>query len=144
MRSILKVGKCEKENYMKKVLLTIFLIMFTSLSANATYSVHFGNTGRPAFAVHGGMVRRSINTFGSNAAFLPSNRALAGQRQRAIARERAITRALSSMGNPYAGRCNRTYSYNANAVAVEPSRFSRDYTPRTQKSYTRDGITYYN
>lgn len=134
---------------MKKFLLTILMIMLTSLSANATYSVHFGNTGRPAFAVHGGTMRRSINTFGSNAAFTPENRALAGQRMRAIARERAITKAIGSMGNygnTYArGGYNRAYSYRAaSTVAVEPSRFSKDYTPRTQRSYTRDGITYYN
>lgn len=133
---------------MKKVLLTLLMIMLTSLSAHATYSVHFGNTGRPAYTVHGGTMRRSINTFGSNAAFTPANRALAGQRMRAIARERAITKAISSMGNQYAGGgYGRPYSYSYRAASVataEPSRFSKDYTPRTQKSYTRGGITYYN
>ncbi len=138
---------------MKKFLLTILMIMLTSLSAHATYSVHYGNTGVPSFAVYGGTMRRSLHSFGSNAAFTPSNRVLAGRRMRAIAREKAITKAISSMGSssrysqPYAagGGYGRAYSYQAASVAtVEPSRFSKDYTPRTQKSYTRGGITYYN
>ncbi len=126
---------------MKKVLLTLLMIIFTSLSANATYTVHFGNTGHPAYAVHGGTVRRSLHSFGSNAAFTPSNRI----RPARVSRTKAMTRAMKNM-NRYGGNgYGNAYSYRAaNVVSVEPSRFSRNYTPRTQRSYTRSGITYYN
>lgn len=134
---------------MKKFLLTVLLIMFTSLSANATYSVSFGNTGRPAFVSHGGM-SRSMHNFGSNAAFTPRNRAYAGIRNREIQRQKAVTRAISSMAAQNYGNSNynyqRTMNGTRNSVAVQNqvSRFDRNYTVKTQKSYTRGGVTYYN
>lgn len=126
--------------------------MFTSLSANATYSVHFGNTGRPAFTSHGGGLRRPMHSFGSNAAFTPANRRYAGIRNRAIQREKAITRAISSMGSRnyyansgYGGRGYSSYYRTASTNTVEPSRLNKNYTPsKVTKSYTRNGITYYN
>lgn len=135
---------------MKKFLLTVLLIMFTSLSANATYSVSFGNTGRPAFVSHGGGMPRSMHNFGSNAAFTPRNRVYAGIRNREIQRQKAVTRAIRSMASQNCGNSNynyqRTMGTTRNSVAVQNqvSRFDRNYTVRTQKSYTRGGVTYYN
>lgn len=139
---------------MKRFLLLLLLFMFTSLSAQATYSVHFGNTGRPAFRSHGGGMYRSVNRFGSNAAFTPANRRYAGVRNRAIQRDKAITKAISSMGtrnyninsgSGYGGSGSSSYYRAANIATVEPSRLSKNYTPaKTKKIYTKDGITYYN
>lgn len=103
--------------------------MFTSLSAEATTQVFFGNTGRPASYSHGFSSRRSLSNFGSNAIFTPENRAYAGYRRRINKREDAITNAIQSIANKN-NRC---------------SNLSRNYTPaRTKTSYTRNGITYYN
>lgn len=112
---------------MKKFIATVLLLMFTSLSANATTQVFFGNTGRPV-SYSRGFHRSSMHNFGSNAAFTPANRAYAGFRNRQIKRQKAITKAIA-----------------ATAQRSMPSTLSRNYTPtRTTTSYTRDGITYYN
>ena len=113
---------------MKKILLTTLLILLTGLpnAALANYG-----TAR----------------FGANAAFTPRNRQ--------IQMQKAYTKALSNYGNRnyyfHTGNCGssaaNSAAYNtvaADTVATEPSRFSRDYTPRTTKRYTKNGLTYYN
>ncbi len=112
---------------MKKIIATVLLLLFTSLSANATTQVFFGNTGRPV-SYSRGFHRASYNNFGSNAAFKPANRTYAGIRNRQISREKALTKAIA-----------------ASAQRNMTSTLSRNYTPtRARSSYTRDGITYYN
>ena len=53
---------------------------------------------------------------------------------------RAVLMVWGGYGGAYgmSSRANRAY------VAEQPSRFSKDYTIKPQKSYTRNGITYYN
>ena len=121
---------------MKKILLTTLLILLTGLPNTAL--ANYG-TAR----------------FGANAAFTPRNRAIAGYRNRQIQMQKAYTKALSNYGNRnyyfHTGNCGssaaNSAAYNtvaADTVATEPSRFSRDYTPRTTKRYTKNGLTYYN
>lgn len=113
---------------MKKFLLMLILIGFTSLSANATYEVSYGMGGQRTSVSHGFQTTHSVNGFGRNALFLPENTARAGSRARQIEMQRAMTQALASNMN----------SQN------EVSRYDRSYTVRTQRSYTKNGITYYN
>lgn len=132
---------------------TLLLIAFNCVPANATYQVFFGNTGRPTHYSHGIGNARSVHHFGSNAAFTPANARAAGARQRAVAREKAITNAINSMGNRnygnnigYNGNGYGMAAYSNRSVNVEPvSRFDKSSTPnRATKSYTRNGVTYYN
>lgn len=135
---------------MKKFLLVLFLTGFTCLSANA-YSVHYMN-GHPVSVNYSNGYSRSINNFGRNAAFLPQTQARAARYRRAVARQVAITKAIENMGNNrYPSRCgygapNRINHINtASAVTSgNVSRLNRNYSIKSQKSYSRNGITYYN
>ena len=86
---------------MKKFIATVLLLMFTSLSANATTQVFFGNTGRPV-SYSRGFHRSSMHNFGSNAAFTPANRAYAGFRNRQI---------KTTKSNYKSHSCNSTKKY---------------------------------
>ncbi len=137
---------------MKKVLVMLVMVLFSCVPANATYQVFFNAGGVPISRAHGGGMRHSINNFGSNAGFTPQNIRREQARRRAVAREEAITNAINAMGrnNSYNGGMNGMYSnYSPRATSrtavVEQSRFDRNYTPaRTTRSYTRNGVTYYN
>ncbi len=125
---------------MKKFLLTALVILMTCMSAQATQFVRYSITGRP--------IVRSSTHFGRNALYTPANRMRAGARSRAYAREKAITRAISSMGQRCYAGAQGGYIPMRNSVASTPiatqSRFNKNYVIRTPKSYTRNGITYYN
>ncbi len=138
---------------MKKVLVMLVIVLFSCVPANATYQVFFNAGGVPTSRAYGGGMRHSINNFGSNAGFTPRNIRREQARRRAVAREEAFTKAISSMGNNgynngmnprmYANYSQRSVSRTA--VVDQQSRFDRNYTPaRSTKSYTRNGVTYYN
>lgn len=138
---------------MKKVLVLLVMILFSCVPVNASYQVFYNAGGVPISRAYGGGMRHSINNFGSNALFTPQNIRREQARRRAIAREEAITNAINSMGknNRYNGGMNpRMYSNytprsTSRTAVVEQSRFDRNYTPtRTTRSYTRNGVTYYN
>lgn len=138
---------------MKKVLVMLVMLLFSCVPANATYQVFFNAGGVPVSRAYGGGMRHSINNFGSNAGFTPRNIRREQARRRAVAREEAITNAINSIGrnNGYNGMNSRMYanysqrSVSRTAVVEQQSRFDRNYTPaRTTKSYTRNGVTYYN
>ncbi len=113
---------------MKKFLAVLFILLLTTGDAFATVQVNFNNAGARSSVSHGARAPRYAHNFGRNAAFLPSNRAYAGTRNRQIQREKAMTRAIAS------------YSQQA-----QVSRFDKNYTvTTTQKTYTRGGVTYYN
>lgn len=112
---------------MKKFIVLILVMLFTAINAEATTTVFYGNAGRPIYRSHGAAYRTSANRFGSNAAFTPANRTMAGRSMRMGQYQKAITRsvAVSSPRN-----C---------------STLNRNYVPHTAtSSYTRNGITYYN
>lgn len=58
---------------MKKFILTLIIIMFSCLSANATSQVFYTNTSKPSHISYGTRPIRSIDNFGYNAEFLPQN-----------------------------------------------------------------------
>ncbi len=132
---------------MKKLLLMFVLIGFTCLSANAGELLY--TLGVPMRYSSGNGTSRSIYRYGRNASFTPANQARAAARQRAIRRYEAITKSLE---NDVRNQCGSGGSYprnysNQRAVALQQpiSRFDRNYTvSRSQKAYTRGGVTYYN
>lgn len=78
---------------MKQILLLLLVIGFTSLSAQATTQVFYGNTGIPSNATYGATYNKSINNFGENAAFKPEN----------VRRREAIVRAQKHEDQYYNG-----------------------------------------
>ncbi len=134
---------------MKKFLLTLFVICFTCLASDAG-SLYFSG-GMPVRYSSGNGRSHSVNRYGTNAAFAPHTRARIVAKQRQIRRYNAITKALENYGSRsaygmggYGGAYGMSSRANRAYVAEQPSRFSKDYTIKPQKSYTRNGITYYN
>lgn len=126
---------------MKKFLLMILVIFFTSIEANATTQVFFTNTGRPSYRVVG--ANRSVTSmhnFGSNARFAPANAHRAQIGQRSTQRHKAMPR---SMAQKYPNSFGNQNIQNRQ-IATQTSRFNKNYTISSQKSYSRNGITYYN
>ena len=120
------------------------------MSVNAAEYIYGAGGRQPIARVSRGQVH-SIHNFGSNALFTPQNASRAGARNRAIAREKAMTRAIANCGSRrvgygYGGR----YGYGAqvaetvHVAPVEISRFDKNYKIGTPKSYTKNGITYFN
>lgn len=135
---------------MKKVLLTFLVILFTGMSANAGQLFFTG--GVPTHYSSGYGVSRSVHRYGTNAAYTPYNRTMTARRNREVRRYKAVTRAIqtgaynqSRVGyNGYGGGYSGAYRAQSAASAEPMSRLNKNYTIKTQKSYTRDGITYYN
>lgn len=127
---------------MKKFLLFMFVMFFVCLDANATTTVVFGNTGRPAYRVTGAYrSTRPIHNFGSNAGFTPANIRRAQIRQRAINREKAMTRAMArQIASGYSGQQSTTTAQRPTQI----SRFNKNYKISAQKTSTRNGVIYYN
>lgn len=125
---------------MKKFLLMVLVIFFTCLDANATTQVFFGNTGQPSYRVSGAYrSTSSVHRFGTNAGFAPQNIRRAQIRNRVINRQKAMTRS--------AKQCCRRYNTTAHTRTSAPaqiSRFNKNYKISTQKTVTRNGVTYYN
>lgn len=105
---------------MKKFILTILVIIFSAISTNAA-QIHYFN-GRPAYVrtTTGGM--RSLNNYGSNAAFAQniryanSRRAVMAARQRKFARQMA----RNNFSRPYG-----YYDMVRPARVARPSQISR-------------------
>ncbi len=136
---------------MKKIILTVLVILFSTMSVNAAEYIYGAGGRQPIARVSHGQVR-SIHNFGSNALFTPQNAIRAGARNRAIAREKAMTRAIANYGTGRVGYgYGGGYGYGtqvatqtARTAPVEISRFDKNYKISTPKSYTRNGITYFN
>lgn len=135
---------------MKKIILTVLVILFSTMSVNATEYIYGAGGRQPIARVSRGQVH-SIHNFGSNALFTPQNASRAGARNRAIAREKAMTRAIANCGNRRVGYgYGSRYGYGAqvaetaHVAPVEISRFDKNYKISTPKSYTKNGITYFN
>lgn len=71
---------------MKKILSGLLVVMFCSLSANATTFVKYNNAGSPS-TYNGFGQKINTNNFGSNAKFTPQARAAEKARQRALKHE---------------------------------------------------------
>lgn len=137
---------------MKKFLLMLLMICFTCLVSDAA-SVYYSG-GVPVRYSSGNGLSRSIHRYGTNAAFAPHNVRRASVRQRQIRRYNAITKAIENSGRRgygmgygmggYGGGYSMSRMGQRAYVAEQPSRFSKDFVIKPQKSYTRNGITYYN
>jgi len=127
---------------MKKIILTVLVLVFTTLSANASYMVHFNNTGRPVSYSRGIRPAASFNNYGRNASFSPGYR-------RVGPRHYARPHRMANQHRQYANCPNRYNSYARRGTAIssytpQTSRFSKNYTVPVTKSYSRGGMTYYN
>lgn len=145
---------------MKKFIILALLFMFTSLSANATSQVFFGNTGHAVSYSHGYSSRRSMNNFGSNAMYSPSYRECHRRYARPISGRYARPRSDYEYENNYQNIMNRTHArmararvqktYEINTVHRSKStvsRFSKNYqisnAMNSNKIVTCRGVTYY-
>ena len=136
---------------MKRFILILAVMIFTTLSANAMTVNYLG--GYPSRIVHPSGHTSSINNFGSNAAFLPQNTAATAQRLRMqqMQREYARLRGENRFAKPY-GYYDRGYAgykpygYGTpHSPRTQMSRFDRNYQITSQgHSYTRNGITYFD
>lgn len=142
----------------KKLLLTIILIGFTSLSANATYEVNYGMGGQMTSISHGFYTTHSVNNFGSNALFLPQNTNRGGYGRRYARPGDYYSR--SRCGDEYMSnhdiimeRTRMRQAYMGNRMYNTPnipptnnsiSRLDKNYTPSGYKTISSNGIIYYN
>lgn len=146
---------------MKKFILSLVIIMFSSLSANATSQVFFTNTGRPSHIYYGTRPIRSINNFGYNAGFLPRNNPYyyrtAGYRY-----ERGFARPAHCCARP---RSAYKYTHNRENINYRTqqrrlvttqraqsmpqknvqtiSRFDKNYSIAPTKRISANGVTFY-
>lgn len=137
---------------MKKFLLLICMIIFTSLSANATTTVYYNSAGAATHTRFGAGPRISSNMMRANphlnhmAMFSPPRPRYYGPRRYArnnFARPYGMVDPIMMPGY------NNQVVMNASAASAPKtqevtSRLSKNYQPRARKSYTRNGITYYN
>lgn len=132
---------------MKKIILTIFVILFMSLSSNATTIVSYGAGGVPMTATSGARRVSVVGDhygFGRNAMFHPDNVAKASK-QRALRNCRTCP-----YNNRYRKLTGNNYNYYpapmtpAPMIVPQVSRLNKSYTIAPKSSYTRNGITYYN
>ena len=75
---------------MKRFLLLLMVMSFTSTSAFAYYEVKYNNAGSPDY---------TSSQFGSNALFTPKNRDINAQKRREFRRLYAETEAIKNMNN---------------------------------------------
>lgn len=121
---------------MKKIILTVLLIAFTAMSAEATTFVRY-NPGGSVVSVRRGY-HNPTASFGSNARFTPANRRIVRRPARPARPYRC------RYEDCYGRRGARTVVNGSRRIESAPmSRFNKNYTISTQKSYTRNGITYY-
>ncbi len=124
------------------------MLLFVQCQANAygTVQVFYGNTGVSHSVSHGAGPRMSTSNFGSNALFTPTNARLAGERNRYIQRQKAMTRAMErTMANNNMMNPMPRYSNTVSTVQQpQMSRFSKDYRISAPQKTTRGGVTYYN
>lgn len=106
---------------MKKFLTSLVIMAFTSLSANATTQVFYGNTGAPTSATYGSTYNRSVDNFGSNAGFAPQN----------IQKREAIERAKKHEDQYYNG-LEKGRSVNINTTTINNNNSTTD-NPKQRK-----------
>lgn len=127
---------------MKKILFTVFLLIFTTLSANATTTfVHYNVAGAPVSVSHGWNAPVSMRR-----AQTAYNRSY--PHRYGYVRPARPARPARPCGyyNSSAGR--QYYNNNAIRTVSAPvntiSRLNKDYTIRPRRSYVANGIRYYN
>lgn len=145
---------------MKKFILSLVIILFSCLSANATSQVFFTNTGRPSHISYGSGPRKSIDNFGYNAGFLPQNNPYYYRRshhyQRRFAHPArccAKPRSAYKYSHNHANITYRTQqrkAYTTQRVQSSPrknnqtiSRFDKNYNLSPSKKISTNGVIFY-
>jgi hypothetical protein len=129
---------------MKKFVLTLLVLVFCSMGSTvfATTQVSYNVAGAVSTIKHGPSHTTTFaNNFGTNAAFSPHSIALASQRHRAM-RRATMANEYNYRNNNHGGRLSS--NGNSPAQVAPASRFNKSYTVSSQKSYTKNGVTYYN
>lgn len=130
-----------------KKFLAILMVGFLSCNGAlaGTNVVSYNNAGAVTTVAYA----HSPYNFGSNAIYTPANRIRAGRRIRQIQYEKAVIHSIKNRNNINLNinRDNGRISQAASTpveTSAPMSRFSKDYTLKPQKTYTRGGVTYYN
>lgn len=130
---------------MKKCLLILSLIAFSTLSANA---------GFVNYTPAGSVKKETDVEFGSNASFTPQNRIKAGQQKRFLQNEKSYYKQFENAHNININNSNNsnnskteTSSKNSqptSTVQEESTPTTKTVKPKTNnKPQTRNGVTYY-
>ncbi len=128
---------------MKKLLAVFFVFILTNCAANASTSVYYNRAGAVVSVAPGVSRPMSQNVY--------EHRIRIHQRRYVRAHRRPARPCHNNFVGPAMTRAERMQRYGYSPIVVqkkpapvEVSRFSKNYTIPTQKSYTRNGITYYN
>lgn len=127
---------------MKKILMMVLVVLFIELPSGATTFVHYNMAGQPTHMTMGAGHVRSINNFGSNAAFTPENRMMAGERMR-MRRLQQMAVARSGMARVARPLGGRTAVVTPVQPPVQISRLSRNYRVPPRTRVVRNGIICY-
>ena len=133
----INVGEC----IMKKFILTLLILVFGVMSANATTMIHYNNAGLPISVSHGAYASVPIDR----------SKVLTGS-------YRPYRHGYSNIARPYRYRRNNMggtqYGYRipaytnsasrASSSYTTISRFDKNYTIRPRRSYVANGVRYYN
>ena len=105
---------------MKKFILTVLVIIFSALSVNAEQVFYFA--GHPSYVRTAAGGTRSLNNYGSNAAFAQNTRHINSQRAIMDARRRQYARqmAKNNFARPYG-----YYDRLRPSVPAKPAQISR-------------------
>lgn len=121
-------------------------MLFTSIGANASTTVYFQNTGVPVAIQRGAGPRVSIHAIQSNPHYNPMvyrNNFSRPYRNPRFATDRfAKPRGMNPMNNNKVVIGTVPPRPVVNNAPV--SRFDRGYQPRANRSYSRNGMVYYN
>lgn len=128
---------------MKKLIAVFFVFILTNCTANASTSVYYNRAGAVVAIAPGVRRPMSQNVYEYNMRIR--------QRRYAHAHKRPARPCHTFRGTAMT-RAERMQRYGYEPIAIVPkktapveaSRFSKNYNIPTQKSYTKNGITYYN
>lgn len=139
---------------MKKLLAVLVIILLTHSSAMAaTTVVSFNRAGARVSVARGASAPVSVHNFGLNAPTVvkrtnygPYGHYMGGNYKRPCPNDRTGNRQMAmtrDMKMQQYGRSQNLASASKTAP-IEVSRLNKNYTVQTQKSYSKNGITYYN
>ena len=134
---------------MKRLLILLVCIFFTALNANASTTVYYQNTGVPLYIQRGAGPRVSIHSIQSNPHYRPmayrNNFSHPYGMQRYARNRYAQPRGVNQINNNHIVIGNVPPKPVAPAVnSVPVSRLNKGYKPRSVRSYSRNGMVYYN
>lgn len=138
---------------MKKLLTVFFILILTHCSANASTTVQYNRAGVPTYISRGAGAPKMIHNFGQNTRLVtePSRKHYRGgvpyhtghykrpcECARTGNRKMAMTR--YEKRNQYLPQTTNV----TKDISTSVSRYDKNYTVQVPKTYSRNGITYYN